>query len=35
MHGRLVCRPQKPLCRECVIQEFCPYPSSVRQHASS
>ncbi|SEJ27936.1 endonuclease-3 [Deinococcus reticulitermitis] len=23
-HGRVTCRPQRPLCGECVLREFCP-----------
>lgn len=26
--GRHVCRPQRPLCHQCVLNSLCPYPSN-------
>ena len=29
-HGRLLCRPREPLCRECCIRKHCRYSGSIR-----
>lgn len=28
LHGRYVCRAQRPLCETCLIRDFCPWPSN-------
>lgn len=28
-HGRTVCHAKKPLCRECVVNEYCDYYASI------
>lgn len=30
LHGRYLCRARKPLCVECSLRPFCPYPSDER-----
>jgi len=29
LHGRYVCKAQKPMCRQCCIEEFCEYQSKI------
>jgi endonuclease III len=34
VHGRSVCRPDKPLCRTCCIRSSCDYYKSKKTHAA-
>jgi endonuclease-3 len=31
LHGRRVCQARRPLCEECVIRSYCPFPKKQKQ----
>jgi endonuclease-3 len=32
-HGRTICRPQKPLCQQCCLLDYCEYANDISQES--